>query len=516
MISYVVLVTAVLAAAVALATLYVAVRPRFSSLRHLPSPSTGGHFLTGWVLDILREEAMEPQLRWAKEHPDAPLVWYRFMLNADRLLVTAPDLVKEILVKQEAEFTKTTNAYTFLKRMLGDGLVTQLGATHAQHRKLIAPAFKFGALKGMTDMMVEQSKVYAAELSRRLQEAENSPATQGGEGILEVAIGEDFNRLTLNIIGLAAFGFDFEAFHEGPEPSLGQVASRRFHRILVGTPQALTFAINMIPPLRHMPIASLEELKDNTAYTNALVGSMIDQKRSCDRSGEPSDLLEILVDARDEDSGAKLSDDDLIDHIKTFLFAGHETTSTLLAWTVYELSQAPAVMARIREELATVLGERDVTYGDLDKLVYLTAVLKEVLRKDPPVAMVSRKAEHDVLLGDVLVPQGTSVIISPYVLHHHPKLWRDPERYDPERWLAHDGVKEQFHPYQYLPFLLGPRNCIGSKFAMMEAKVILATLLKSHQFHMSREAYDATERTLKVTMRPKPSLSMKVTAAYSP
>jgi len=104
-------------------------------------------------------------------------------------------------------------------------------------------------------------------------------------------------------------------------------------------------------------------------------------------------------------------------------------------------------------------------------------------------------------------------VISPYILHHNPKLWEDPEKFDPERWLAKDGVKKKYHAYQYIPFLLGPRNCIGSKFALMEAKIILATVLRSATFTMSREAYDRTERTLAVTMRPRPPLDMEVAQA---
>jgi cytochrome P450 len=222
------------------------------------------------------------------------------------------------------------------------------------------------------------------------------------------------------------------------------------------------------------PIPAQRRFLAARAALDRIVDRVISERR---RSGEDTgDLLSILLQAHDEETGAPISDRQARDEIKTLLIAGHETTATTLGWTFYLLSKHPEIQERLRAELAQVLGDRPPVAADVVNLEYTTKVLYESLRLYPPLWIVSRMPIADDAIGGYAVPAGTSIIISSYLTHRHPDFWDNPEGFDPERFTPE--ARKARHRYAYIPFGGGPRGCIGFPFAMLEMPLVLARVLQ--------------------------------------
>jgi cytochrome P450 len=216
------------------------------------------------------------------------------------------------------------------------------------------------------------------------------------------------------------------------------------------------------------------------ATLNRVVDDVIADRR---RTGvDTGDLLSILLEARDEETGEPISDEQARDEIKTLLIAGHETTATTLGWTFYLLSKHPEVTEQLRAELDEVLGDRAPTAEDVPNLKYTTMVLYESLRLYPPLWIVSRMPIEDDEIAGYPVKAGTSVIICSYVTHRHPEFWDNPEGFEPERHTP-ERMKER-HRYAYIPFGGGPRGCIGFPFAIMEMPLVLARVLQQFRVNL--------------------------------
>jgi cytochrome P450 len=211
------------------------------------------------------------------------------------------------------------------------------------------------------------------------------------------------------------------------------------------------------------------------------------------------DLLAMLMNARDEDTGEGMTDLQLRDEILTLFLAGHETSATSLSWVLILLSQHPDAMARARTEVLELLGDRLPELDDLPQMPYLRRVIDEALRLYPPAWIVGRKAlEEDTVLG-MTVPKGHNIIVCTYLIHRHPDYWENPDAFDPDRFLP-ERVNPQQHKYAYFPFGGGPRMCIGNSFAYMEMAILLAMIL---QRFTPRAAQAAWELNPMVTLRPK-------------
>jgi cytochrome P450 len=207
---------------------------------------------------------------------------------------------------------------------------------------------------------------------------------------------------------------------------------------------------------------------------NSLVeGVVAERRRTAEDTG---DLLSILLQAKDEETGEPISDVQARDEIKTLLIAGHETTATTLGWTFYLLSKHPEIEERLVAEIDEVVGDRAPTAEDVPNLKYTTMVLYESLRLYPPLWIVSRMPIEDDVIAGQPVKAGTSIIICSYITHRHPDFWPNPEGFDPDRFTP-EAMKER-HRYAYIPFGGGPRGCIGFPFAMMEMPVVLARVLQ--------------------------------------
>jgi cytochrome P450 len=223
-------------------------------------------------------------------------------------------------------------------------------------------------------------------------------------------------------------------------------------------------------------------------------------------SSAPNDLLTLLLRSMDPSTGRQLNLAEVRSNILTFLSAGHETTSNALAWSMYLLSQSPDWRLRVREEADRELN--GPTERLPDRLLATRAVIEEALRLYPPIAALSRQAEKADRLGDFDVSPGSLIVIAPYVLHRHRRLWDQPDVFDPSRFMPE--ARPRIPRFAYLPFGIGPRICIGASFALQEAAIVLALLVRDFDMRLSRDA--EIWPLQRITLRPAKGLPMHVTA----
>ena len=235
---------------------------------------------------------------------------------------------------------------------------------------------------------------------------------------------------------------------------------------------------------------------------DAYVYRIIDERR---RSGkEMDDLLGMLLEARDAETGEGMSDTQLRDEVMTLFLAGHETTANLLTWAWPLIAMHPEVEQRLHAELDTVLGGRLPTAADLQALRYTRMIIDETLRMYPIAWLVSRRPNEDDNVGGYRIPAGANVLVSPYVIHHSPTYWENPEQFDPERFAPD---REDNRPrYAYFPFGGGPRMCIGNSFALMEAQLIIATVAQAYRLRLASD--EKPELNASITLIPRKPIMM--------
>ena len=240
------------------------------------------------------------------------------------------------------------------------------------------------------------------------------------------------------------------------------------------------------------------------SQVNSFIYGVIDRRRQ--QANDSDDLLGMLLAAEDEETGERMSDQQLRDECVTLFAAGHETTSISMAWTLYLLSHNPTVLAKLKTEIRAVLGNVDSPSPDAFRaLPYAMQVIQESMRLYPPAWIMSRLALNDDSIGPYTIPAGGTALIAPYLLHRDPVNWPDPERFDPERF-APGGPKEQLHSYAYLPFGGGPRLCIGNQFALMEMQILLAMLVREFDIQPTPNQRVTTQPL--ITLRPKQSVRL--------
>jgi cytochrome P450 len=331
--------------------------------------------------------------------------------------------------------------------LVGNGLLTSEGDFWKRQRKLASPPLSPRRIASYAETMV----VCAERASAGYREHEVRD------------IHADMMRLTLEIVGKTLLGFDTGTQAERVS-WIVDAAMAYFEKQIWGIQALLP---QWVPTPRRVAFrAGVEEL-------DRLIYRIIARSRA---QGDTADhLLARLVNARGED-GAAMSDVQLRDEAVTMLLAGHETTALTLTYAVYSLSEHPEVAARVRAELDRELGGRPATSADLPRLKYLDAVMRETLRLYPPAYVVGREVAQPFSVGGYTLDPGVEVMVSPFAVQRDPKLYEDPERFRPERWLEQRAAA--LPRFAYFPFGGGPRVCIGNHFAMMEIMLVLATLLQ--------------------------------------
>ena len=386
-----------------------------------------------------------------------------------------PDDVYHVLVKNQKNYIKGMG-YDGLRLMLGQGLVTSDGETWLQDRRLMAPFFTPGAIKRYTDMMVE---VIQAMLDRWQVAAELGQP---------INMDEEMMHLTMSVIGRAMFSIDLgEKMAE-----VGQALREAFAFI----PDRL--AAGGLLPIS-IPLPSHRRFQRNMQIIDTFIADRIADGR---QKGDDN-ILSILLKAQDNETGYKLSDQQLRDEIATLFFAGFETTARSLTWGWYLLSKHAEVAARLTQEARRELG--DLAAVDLTKLIYSRMVVDETLRIYPPTALLARQNVEEDNIGGYVIPAGSMVVLVPYFVHRYPGIWEKPEVFDPERFAEQAPARPKS---AYIPFASGPRVCLGNSFALLE--MVLTFSLASARFRLTpTEPVEIVEQ-FAGALRPDRNLWMKV------
>lgn len=402
---------------------------------------------------------------------------YYAPLGATQLYVTRhPDHIREILQTQGQKFGKTTtgNAARQLKKVLGDGLVNSNGELWKRQRKLINPAFHRRRLESHAAAMVGATR----------------GMLDGWTDGDEVDVSQAMMELTLRIVAQILFDHDATA-----ETDAVADAMRAF-RGLLGA-QAL------LPDW--LPLPSIRASKKALARMDEVVYALIDERAKASDLDARNDLLSALVSAVG-DGPDDMSRKQLRDELLTLFLAGHETTSHALTWTMYLLSQHPEHAQAVRDEVDQVLAGGDATAGDHPNLVLTGRCLDEGMRMFPPAYVISRTALEDVEIGGYDIPRGAEVLIWIYHTHHDARWYPKPDQFDPGRWTP-EAVAER-PKSAYIPFGAGTRTCIGKHLALMEARLILATVFQEVELSLVPGHRVVKEPT--VTLAPKFGMKMRV------
>ena len=442
------------------------------SARKLP-PGPKGYPLLGNMLGYARDP-LGFLRRCSREYGD--VVRLRFPGTLAYLL-THPDHVEQVLVKNNRNFIKDRYTRTELS-VLGNGLLINEGHSWRRQRRLAQPAFHRRRVEAYGETMVG--------FAERLLEG-----WQDGE-IRDVH--REMMRLTLEIVAKTLLDADIAREAEGVGEALGEIMN-------YFSDEGSGSFLRMLP--ESVPIPAKLRYRRAVRRLDGIIYSIIDERR---RSGaDTGDLLSMLLHAEDED-GNRMDPKQLRDEVMTVVLAGHETTAIALSWTFYLLGENPDIEAKLTAELEEVLDRRAPSVRDLPRLRYADAVIKESMRLYPPAWAIGREALADCEIGGYHVPTKTQMFISQHVTHRDPRFFDDPDAFDPSRW--HDGRTEDLPAYAYFPFGGGPRLCIGTNFARMEAVLLLATVAR--EFRLEPVTGDPPVPQPSITLRPRGGITMRL------
>jgi cytochrome P450 len=418
------------------------------------APGPQGSFFSGVARDLV---AGAPRYLNHLADTYGPFVRFKVFQKAF-YLVSDPELIREVLVTQAANFPKDDRDVAILDRAIGHGLVSANGAEHKRQRRLTQPAFHTRRIDAYAGTMVDYTTAMLDEW-------------RDGQ---ELDVAEAMSALTMLIVARTLFGADRVAMRHTAEDIgaaihvLQAAADKEFQSPFL-LPEWLPTGMN------RQRRAAREVLYE-------IVDRLIAERRAQGDAADSGDLLSMLLLSRDE-SGDRMSDDEVRDQAVTLFVAGHETTSNALTWTWYLLSQQPAEEARLHAELEATLGGRPPALADLPRLPYTLQVIKEAMRLYPPAWVVNiRRAAADTTLGPYAVKRDDRLWLSPFIMHRRPAFFPDPERFDPDRWTPE---RERALPkFAYMPFGGGPRVCIGNGFALMEAHLIVAAVAQRYRLRL--------------------------------
>jgi enediyne biosynthesis protein E7 len=350
-----------------------------------------------------------------------------------------PDQVQEILLS--SNFVRTP----FITMVFGEGLLASDGVYWRQQRRVMQPQFHDKCLPGFAPVIVDAAVRMLDEWQQKQE---------------PVSLSLEMRKLTLDVVMRAMFSFDLGADMDPMCAAVTTVIEDLgiLSHTLFNCPANLT-------PSRNAEFRSALKTMDQ------IVERLIEERRS--RTTQPRDLLTMLFDAKN-DEGISLTPRQLRDEIVTIIIAGHETTASSLAWSWIMLQQHPEVEQRLHREIDAVLGGRLPEAADLPVLKVAELIFQETIRLYPPVWFMMRSALEETMVGDINIPKGGTVLVSPYTTHRHPKFWSRPDEFDPDRFAPERAVGR--HRFAHFPFAGGRHFCLGQTFAMMEAQLILATV----------------------------------------
>jgi cytochrome P450 len=396
------------------------------------------------------------------------------LINRHAYLFTHPDLIHAVLVDQHDAFHKSRLLKENTRQSIGEGSLVIEGEAWKQRRKLIQPAFHHKRIESYAATFVQHT--------RRMLDAWPVGETRD--------VAPEMTRLTLGIAAKTLFNAELSDTAD----ELGTAITVGLNNLSSRLSRPLLARLGWLPRNR----AAMAQ----AAKLDAVINGLIAQRRASNE--DTGDVMSMLLAARDEE-GHTLTDKQIHDEALTLFIAGHETTANALTWALYLLAQHPDAEARLIDEVRGVLGARAATAADLAQMPYTEQVIKETMRLYPPAWIVPRVAIREVQIGAARLRPGDAAMTSPYITHRDPRWYADPERFAPERFTP-EGEKA-LPRYAYFPFGGGPRICVGNQFAMMEARLVLATLYQQRRLALLPDQ-TITPNPL-ITLRPNGAILMR-------
>ena len=461
--------------------------------------------IMGQMLELYRASQKDSLVEWM-EHLVQKHGYY-FLIGfgpLTRLFVIEPNMIGDILHRSHADdYMKPADLIAIFEPLIGiHNLVVTEGAEHDRTRKMINPAFYFNNLKALIPIFVQQTNKIIDEIFAM----SNNQQT--------IDLQNEFSKLTLSIIVSSAFGKQFEI-----QDKLKKIVCETLPKVISAVEYRSMRMINQIPLLAKLPICQKDVIDQGSEDIARIVNQIIaDRREGHSKSlSSNSDLLDLLLSAVDSDD-IPFNDQEIKENALTFVLAGHETTGNLMTWVSYILMTNNNVLRTCQEEVDKILPNGiQITYEHLAHLHVCEAVIQETLRLYPSASFLARECIREHTIGNandhqLTIPAKATVIIDIYQLHRRAEFWERPLEFDYTRWLRDPitGLKPKLpHPYCYIPFSAGARNCIGQNFALLEAKVILASLVQ--RCNLELEVGQKIVPDIMLNMRSKYGLRAKVT-----
>jgi len=437
------------------------------------------------LFGFLSAARSNPLKTWTKAHFEKPILYGKGLMGRV-LVLNEPQAIRHVLLDNASSYRKDDLQRRVLAPGLGEGLLTAEGDEWKLLRRTLAPLFSARNVTGFLAIMDDSAQRLVARLTRRLPR--------------ERDMSLEMTRATLDVLERTIFTHGLD---RDPD-ALSRAITRFFEAVGPIDPLDVLRMPDFLPRIGRL------RARPAIRFFEEVVGELVTRRRALIESGAdvPRDLLTLLLEARDPETGEPLDEISVQANIVTFIGAGHETTANALTWSLYLLARAPEWAQAIRKEADAVLGDAPATPAALDKLMHTRAVLEEAMRLYPPVPFMSREAMAPDRIAGIRVPKGTLVTIAPWVLHRHKTLWHAPDVFDPSRFLPER--RADIPRFAYLPFGAGPRVCIGQSFSMQEAILILARVLRAVELSLSGDG--AVEPLHRVTLRPDRPVMMHLRA----
>jgi cytochrome P450 len=369
-------------------------------------------------------------------------------------LLANPDHIKHVLQDNHRNYPKTPFVDDKWRMVVGEGLICSTGDFWKRQRRLAQPAFHRELIGTFAEGMATATEAMLEKWQRHADTDE------------PIDMAPEMVHHALAVLAQALFSADWTREAEIMGPAVEVAIGHAYHQM-----EAFVTLPERIPTPGNRRFVKARATLDDIIYR------LIRERRAAMKRGETlgRDLLQMLLDAVDEDDGGVMTDEQVRNEVMTFMFGGHETVASGMAWSLYLLSKHPEVAERMRAEVQTVLDGRSPTIDDIAALEYTTRVVQECLRVYPPVWLISRTPTEDDEIGGYHIPAGSMILLSALVAHRHPDFWENPEGFDPDRFLPERSEGRPRHAW--LPFSAGPRKCIGDYFGVLEMQIVLSMVV---------------------------------------
>jgi cytochrome P450 len=449
------------------------IKPRSNPIRLLPAPTQAPAHKR-----ILIEPNADQLARWAHEIPNGGFIRYHGILNVQKVLVTDPSIVHEILVTRPYSFIKPPPISKIIRSLLGNGIVVTEGEAHKNQKRALQPAFKTRNIKDFYPVFRRKTAELVIALSEDIQ------AQRLDDGFRAVDLGSRLNAATLDIITLASFGLDFCCLKD-PNNKLATDYIRGFAPSKDAQKYRMLALVLPDFLLDRLPLKRNQELRATVAAVRDCASNVIEQRCA---ALEDAEKLSSVASDKDilgtvmSESGVR-DKETLVNQSMTILGTGHDTVHFTIESAIWEIVKNPRVQDRLRAEIRQSCESPATGVSDIDNLPYLQAVCEETLRLHHSVPLMHRRSIEDMVIAGQTFPKGTTFMIPIGAFNRSPKFWKsDPLRFDPERWLEDPALGGATDRNAFMTFSQGARICIGQRFARAEFKHLLAGLVARYRF----------------------------------